>query len=553
MGEIHGGQIVAKYLKEKEDIDTVFALTGGHIMPIMDGCPDYGIRVIDVRHEQAAVMMAHAWSIYTGKPGVCLVTAGPGFTNAITGVVNAYMENMPIVMISGMSPIGGCDRGALQEMSQPDLIRPAVKWTGRCYETKRIPEYLEMAFRAAVSNRPGPVFLEIPPDALFPKIDEAQAEFSTRRSVRYEIIPDEKSVAEAIDLINGAKKPLLLGGGGLGLSRCSDELRSFVKKTGIPVMLFSNGRGIIPDDDPLSIWDGGFIGLMTAMSMADVVIAVGVRFNWLFNYGEALANAKVVRVDIDASEINRNRRADVGLVGDAGAVLRLLNGGAKQKDHSEWIGSLRSIFTGWTESEKKLKETPSDPIHPFRLMHLLRQATGDEAIFTVDGGDTIYFAAMTLKAKERAGVIGSGLQFGCLGTGLPFAIGAKIARPDKPVVCVTGDGSFGLNTMELDTACRHCAPVVCVVCNDQAWGSAKHEHELLYSPERVCACNLGVVHYEKIAEALGGHGEFVTRDDEIVPAIQRALKSGKTACVNVLTDPTVTSPATLMLTESLKH
>jgi thiamine pyrophosphate-dependent acetolactate synthase large subunit-like protein len=553
MGKLHGGQIVARYLKEVEDIETVFSLTGGHITPIYDGCPDYGVRLIDVRHEQAAVMMAHSWSIYTGKPGVCLVTAGPGFTNSLTGVVNACMENHPLVIISGMTAISGRDKGALQEMDQPEMVRSVVKWTGRCYETERIPEYLEMAFRYAVSNRPGPTFLEIPPDALYPTVEEEEVYFPGRGALEYEVAPSDESIKEAADLINGAERPLLLGGGGVGLSRCDEELVEFVRKTGVPNMLFSNGRGIIPDDDPLSIWDGGFLGLMAGLSMADVVLAVGVRFNWLFNFGEPMANAKVIRVDIDAAEVNRNRKADVALVGDAGVALKMLNKLVKEKDHSAWVDSLKGTFGTWTEPERQQKETPSDPIHPFRLMHQIRQATNDDATFIVDGGDTIYFAGVGLVAKERAGVIGSGLQFGCLGTGLPFAIGAKVARPDRPVVLVTGDGSFGLNAMELDTAVRHCVPVVCIICNDQAWGSAKHGHEMLYSPERVYGCDLGVVHYEQIAEAVGGHGEFVTRDEEIIPAIERAMNSGKPACVNVMTDPTVTSPATFGLMESLKH
>ncbi len=553
MAELHGGQIVARYIREVEEIDTVFSLTGGHITPIYDGCPDCGLRIIDVRHEQAAVMMAHAWSIYTGKPGVCMVTAGPGFTNALTGIVNAFMENHPLVVISGMTSISGRDRGALQEMDQPAMVASVVKWMGRCYETARIPEYLEMAFRYAVSNRPGPAFLEIPPDALYPRLPEEDISWPTRGGVEYDTAPDDDSIEQAARLIDNAERPLLLGGGGVGLSRCDEELVAFVRKTGMPTMLFSNGRGIIPDDDPLSIWEGGFLGLLAGLSTADVVLAVGVRFNWLFSFGDPMANAKVIRIDVDAAETNRNRKADVALVGDAGAVLKMLNERVKANDHGAWIESLKSGFATWTEPERLQKETPSDPIHPFRLINRVREATGDDATFIVDGGDTIYFAGVGLVAKERAGVIGSGLQFGCLGTGLPFAIGAKVARPDRPVVLVTGDGSFGLNAMELDTAARHCIPVVCVICNDQAWGSAKHGHEMLYAPERVYGCDLGVVHYERIAEAVGGHGEFVTKDDEIVPAIRRALESGKPACVNVMTDPTVTSPATFGLMESLKH
>jgi acetolactate synthase-1/2/3 large subunit len=552
MGEVHGGHVVARYLKEVEGTDTVFSLSGGHILPIYDGCLDNDVRIIDVRHEQAAVMMAHAWSIYKGQTGVCMVTAGPGFTNALTGVANAYYENAPLVLICGRTAIREQDRGALQDANQMDMVKPVAKWTGRCNEIERIPEYLEMAFTHAVSGRPGPVYLEIPQDVLNDKIEEGELSFQAWSSAVSEVVPDEDSVAAAAELINNAEKPVLVGGSGVGWSDAAIPLLSLVEKAGIPTLLLNNGRGAIPDDHPLSLWDGGMAGMMAALSMADVVISVGLRFNWVLEYGNLVANAKVIRIDIDPVEVNRNRAADVALVGDAGAVLRLLVRRVDENKHEEWLSTLKGIFATLTEGERMQRENPSDPINPYRLMHLLKQATEDDAIYIIDGGDTVYYAMMALRAREKAGVIENGLQFGCLGIGMPFAIAAKLARPDKQVIVVSGDGSFGLNAMEFETAARHCVPVVCVICNDQAWGSAKHSQELCYATDRVCGTELGVVHYEGMVEALGGHGEFVTRDEEIVPAIERALRSGKPACVNVLTDPKVISPPTYVYAESLK-
>jgi len=552
MAEIQGGHIVARYLKEAEGIDTVFSLAGGHIMPVLDGCLEYGLKNVDVRHEQAAVMMAHAWSIYKHRPGVCMVTAGPGFTNALTGVANAYLENAPVVVLSGMVAVPDLDRGALQDLNQVDMVKPVVKWTGRCYEIERITEYLEEAFSQAVSGRPGPVFLEIPPDVLYATMEEGEVQYPIRGSEGYPVVPDEAAVKKAVDLIENAERPVILGGNGVAASNCGEELRAFAEKTGIPTMLMNNGRGAIPDEHPLALWDGGLMGVLAAFSMADVVLSIGIRYNWVLGYGQPLANAKVIRVDIDPVEINRNRKADVGLVGDAGAVLRLLDKGTSKADHTAWLKSLKDVFDNLTAAEKQQRETPSDPIHPFRLMYQLRQATGDDAIFVVDGGDTVYFAHVGLRAREMSGVIGSGLLFGCLGTGVPFSIGAALARPDKRVILVTGDGSFGLNAMEFDTAVRHCLPLVCVICNDQAWGMVKHTQEIQYTGERVCGTELGVVHYERIVEGLGGHGEFVEKDDEIVPAVRRALDSGKPACVNVVTDPSAVSPATLMFAEGFK-
>lgn len=552
MGDKHGGHIAARYLKEIEGVDTVFTISGGHIMPILDGCLEHNIRVIDVRHEQAAAMMAHAWSIYTGRPGVCVVTAGPGFTNTLTGVANAYHEGAPMVVLSGVGSIRELDRGALQDVNQMDMIKPVTKWTGKCHQVARIPEYLATAFMQAMSGRPGPVYLELPPDILFPPIGEAEIPFPAKRGTVIAASPGEGLVEKAAELLNNADKPILVGGDGICWSDADAELLELAKKADIPTLLLNGGRGAIPDEHPLSLWRGGFAGAFASLSMADVVLAVGVRFNWVLNYGDYMANAKVIRVDIDPVEVNRNRIPDVALVGDAGAVLRQLSPRVKEKKRSEWIETLAGIQTAASEVDRKQMETPTDPIHPFRLMHQLRQVAGDDAIYILDGGDTVYFGLVTLRASMKAGVIANGLQFGSLGIGMPFAMAAKLARPETKVILVSGDGSFGFNAIEFEAAARHSIPVVSVICNDQAWGSAKHSQEIYYAMDRVCGTELGIVHYERMVESLGGHGEFVTRDEEIAPAIERALESGKPACVNVMTDPTVTSASTHVYANSLR-
>jgi acetolactate synthase-1/2/3 large subunit len=553
MSELFGGHLVAKYLKEVEGVSTVFSLSGGHIDKIYDGFLEYGVRIIDVRHEQAAAMMAHAWSIHQDHPGVCLVTAGPGFTNVLTGLVNAYLDNAPLVVLCGVSPIRDCQRGALQEMNQLDMIKNVVKWSGTCYDIKRIPEYISIAFRHAISGRPGPVFLELPPDILSIKVDEASLVYPKKKSAAYKTPADSDLVKKAAAMINKAQRPFIIGGSGVSFSKADKELLKFVEKTGIPTVLMNNGRGAVPDDHPLSLWDGGQMAIMTAASQADVIIALGIRFTWLLMFGQVFPQAKVIRVDIEPTEIDRNRDSDIGLVGDLGLVLKQLNSEVTKKDHSAWVKGLRDAYLPLVQDEINARQAPSDPIHPARLVEQVRKAAGDDAIYVIDGGDTCYFGLMGLKAKETSSVIASasGL-FGCLGTGIPFGIGTKVARPDKTVVVINGDGSFGFNAMEFDTAVRHKIPFVCVICNDQAWGMIKHGQELNYGKDRVIGSDLGVIHYEKMVEALGGHGEFVTKDEEIVPAIKRALASGKPACVNVLTDPTVTSPATLLFVDSLK-
>jgi acetolactate synthase-1/2/3 large subunit len=292
---------------------------------------------------------------------------------------------------------------------------------------------------------------------------------------------------------------------------------------------------------------------LTAFGQADLVIALGVRFNWVLMFGQIFPQAKLVRVDIDPAEIDRNRAADIGLVGDLGLTLAQLAEAVEKRNHTAWRDSLKEAYLPLIQEEIAAREKPSDPIHPARMVSRVREAVGDDSIYIVDGGDTSYFGLTTLRASFRASVVGSaGGQFGCLGTGSPFAIAAKAARPEKTVVVINGDGSFGLNAMEFDTAVRHDLPFICVINNDGAWGMIKHGQEICYGPERVCGSQLGCAHYEKIAEALGGYGEWVEKDDDIVPAIQRALESGKPACINVMTDPCVTSLMTLQFVEGLK-
>jgi acetolactate synthase-1/2/3 large subunit len=554
MGMINGGHLVGKYLKEVEKVEIVFGISGGHLESILDGFTEYNIRTIDVRHEQAAAMMAHAWSIYTGKTGVCFLTAGPGFTNGLTGIANAYLDNAPLVVICGKHPLKDDLKGALQEMNQLDVVKPITKWAATCYDIKRIPEYLAIAFRQAVEGRPGPVLLELPPDILNIKVDESQVMMPSRPTRRYTVHPDNADLKAAADIINNARKPLFIGGTGVGFSACADCLAQFIDKTGIPFILLNNGRGTLPDNHPLSLWDCGNVGLMLTIAQADVLVVAGIRLNWLLQSGGIIPlSTKVVRIDIDPHEIDRNRQADAGLVGDVGSVLTELTPLLVKKNHGEWVTTLKAASQSMIDGELKIRKTPSDPIHPIRMVEQIWKYLGDDALYVVDGGDTSYFGLVGFLSKHKAGVISqSAGLLGCLGTGIPFAMAAKLARPEMKVLLLNGDGSFGFNAMEFDTMVRHNIPIVCVVNNDCAWGMIKHSQEMSIGKERLQCSELGTRHYEKMVEGLGGHGEFVSKDEEIIPALKRALESGKPACVNVMTDPTVTSPATVLFYQALK-
>jgi acetolactate synthase-1/2/3 large subunit len=552
MAKIIGGHLVGKYMKEMENVSTVFTLSGGHIESILDGFTQYKITPIDVRHEQAAAMMAHAWSIYTNEPGVCLVTAGPGFTNALTGVANAYLDNAPVVVLCGRHPMRDDLTGALQELNQIDMIKPITKWSATCYDTRRIPEYLSIAFRQATMGRPGPVFLELPPDILNIEVDTEAAPIPKRKKHKSSTIPDESELQSAAELINNARQPLFLGGSGIGMSRCADTLKEFIEKTGMPFALANNGRGTLPDNHPQSINDGGFTGIMTGLPQADVIVAAGIRFNWVLQSGQMFPDAKVVRVDIEPHEIDRNRSSDVGLVGDCGLVFEKLNPLLEKTDHTEWTDKLRNAYKAFMTTELEKRSKPSDPIHPIRLVAQIQEVFGDDAYYVADGGDTSYYGLAGFISSNHAGVqIPAGALLGCLGTGIPFGMAAKLLHPDKPVVVLNGDGSFGFNSMEFDTAVRHNIPIICVVNNDCAWGMIKHSQEMSIGEDRCTCSELGMRNYEKMVEGLGGYGELVTKDEEIQPALKRAIESGKPACINVVTDPNVTSPATVMFYQNL--
>lgn len=547
MRKISGGHLVAKYMQEVEKVQTVFTLSGGHIENILDGFTEYGIKTIDVRHEQAAAMMAHAWSIYNNEPGVCLVTAGPGFTNALTGIANAHLDNAPLVVLGGRHPLRDDLTGALQEMNQVDMVKPITKWCATCFDVKRIPEYLNIAFRQATMGRPGPVFLELPPDILFAETDLKSVMIPARKHHQSIVSPDPSELDEAARLINGAKRPIFIGGSGVGFSRSQNALAALVETAGFPFALLNNGRGTLPDNHDQCINDGGFIGILTGLPQADVIVAAGIRFNWVMQSGKFFPNAKVIRIDNDPTEIDRNRSATVGLVGDCNDVFTRLLPLLEDRDHSEWIGRLRKAYAAFMVTEMEQRQNPSHPIHPNRLVAKIMNVFGEDAYYVADGGDTSYFGLAGFLSQHPAGVlVPAGALLGCLGTGIPFAMAGKLTHPDKPVIVLNGDGSFGFNSMEFDTCVRHNIPIICIVNNDCAWGMIKHSQEISLGEERCTCSELGMRHYEKMVEGLGGYGELVEKDEDIIPAIERAIQSGKPACINVVTDPTVTSPATVI-------
>ena len=529
----HGGRLAAKALKAA-GVECVFTLSGGHVMGIYDGCLDEGIKVIDVRHEQAAVHAADAWArLNPGRVGVAILTAGPGVTDGVTGVANAWRANSPILVIGGQGPFNNLRRGSLQEMDHVSVMKPITKWADACYETGRIAEYVELAVRTAMSGVPGPSFLEIPMDVLHAPIDLDSVTMPSFRDYRVASAAPAERVEAALELLRDASRPMLMAGTALKWSEGGPALRRFAEATNIPVFTNGMGRGQLPMSHPQ------FFNRTRkdALAGADLVVLAGTPLDFRMKYGASIpAEAKVVQLDLDETLIGQNRSADVGLVGNLGANLDAMLDGLNpgELDFSDWSATLRATENAAEQALATQLTSDEVPIDPMRLCKAIADviAADDEMIVIGDGGDIVAQASKVLKVPDHGTWMDPG-PLGTLGVGMPFALAAQLANPDKRVMIIYGDGSFGLNGFEFDTAVRFGLPIVGVVGNDAAWGQMMRPQAMIYGADRLVATTLTYTRYDKVVEALGGHGEHVTQPAEIVPAIERALASGKPALVNV--------------------
>ena len=531
---INGSEILAKAL-EREGVDTFFFIMGAPMMLAENACIAAGMRPVDVRHEQAAAMMAHAYARLRNKPGICMAASGPGATNLLTGVAHAWADCAPVIAFGGSAPVATSGRGAFQEVDQLAMFKPCTKWAERVHHAKRIPELVNKAFREAMSGKPGPVYLDMPGDVLYQEIDESDVAWpepwTAERSGRPEGASER--IEEVIDLLASAECPVIVSGSGILWSQAAAELKAWVDATGIPFYTTPQSRGVIPEDHPLCY----LTARSTAFREADVVMVIGTRMNYVIAHAAPPrfnAKAKIVRIDIDPAEIDTSPRLDIGIVGDARAVLgqltRAADGRLSPDTYRAWRERLRGQNTSKQEAQAKVLHSDQTPIHPLRLCHEIREFLDRDAILVVDGQEILNYARQSIPSFAPGHRLNSGV-FGTMGVGMPFAVGAKIAKPDKQVLVLHGDGSFGLNAMEFDTAVRHRVPVLVVISLNGGWTADPAKEK----PGR----DLGYTRYDKIAEALGGHGEFVEEPADIRPALERAaaaLGDGKPALVNVVTD-----------------
>ncbi len=533
---LHGGKLAAKALKNA-GVECIFTLSGGHIMPLYDGCIDEGIRIVDVRHEQAAVHAADAWArCNKNSIGVAAITAGPGVTDGVTGVANAWRANSPILVIGGQGPFDNMRRGSLQEMDHIGVMRPITKYADAVYQTHRIPEYIELAIRHAVSGIPGPAFLEIPMDIFMGQAEEAQAPIPRIRTAPPRLSPDRDEVRNAIEILKNAQRPMLMAGTSVKWSYAYEEMNRFIAETHIPTFTNGMGRGSVPWDCP------EFLNRSRrdALKQIDCIILAGTLLDFRMRFGQTIpADAKIIQLDMDATLIGQNRQTDVPLVGNLACSFELLleemkNQGA-QLDFSPFRDSLREIENEAAAKVEAALNSDETPIDPQRMCREVRDwlETLENPIVIGDGGDIVATAAKILPVKGEGAWMDPG-PLGTLGVGMPFALAAQLSHPDRRVVIVYGDGSFGLNGFEFDTAVRHNLPIIGVIGNDGAWGQMMRPQGAIYGWDRLQATLLNVTRYDKVVEALGGHGELVERPEELRPALERAAASGKPALVNVL-------------------
>jgi thiamine pyrophosphate-dependent acetolactate synthase large subunit-like protein len=533
MAQLAGNDILARCLKA-QGVKDIFFIMGGPMLDAETACINEGIRLIDTRHEQGAAYMAQAYSRVTQGPGVCMAASGPATLNFSTGLANALIDCCPVVALSGSSPIGQFGRQVFQEIDQVKALEGCVKYADRVHNLKRMPQQVNFAFQKALNGKPGPVYLDFPGDVLYMTVDEGDVDWSYmgRPIVRARPYAEPKALNALVDAINAAKQPIIVSGSGVLWSHAWAEMQAFVEKAQIPFYTTPQGRGVVPDDHPLS-----YLTMRNdAFREADLIIILGTRTNYVI--GHALpprfsAAAKVARIEIDPEEMgNSARNIDIPVVGDCKSVLQQLCEAVDAKTADRFDGWRKTLADG--EAKKRLRAGGNYPtdgdIHPLRLCEEIKNFMQREAILTVDGQEILNFGRQSIPTFVPGHRLNSG-PFGTMGVGLPFAVGAKAAKPSAQVICLHGDGSFGQNAMELDTAVRHKLPLLCVISLNGGWTADPERNK----PGR----DLGYTRYDKMAEALGCYAEYVEEPEGIRPALDRAWKKveeGMVGFVNVKTD-----------------
>jgi acetolactate synthase-1/2/3 large subunit len=535
-GKMTGSHLIGKAL-QLEGVRNIFTLAGDHILPLLDVMADMEFRFVDTRHEQAAVHMADAWGRLTGQPGVSMYTT-PGFANALPGLAHALHSESPVISISGSADLSELGRGAMQEIDQISAATPFTKGAWMVHDARRIPDFIARAVRTAYAGRRGPVHLTIPIDVQEQEVSEDEVTFFPPNEYRAEeqTFASPKLIEQAVALLHQAQRPFVIAGGPASYARSGEVLQRFIELTQLPLFTEDVARGLVSDDHPLCLgfFERGLNRAARLLREADVVVMLGRKQDYTIGYAQPpviAANARIIQIDPSPAEIGRNRGVTVGIVGDIAAVVDQMTQEAHKKTWKPlaWVKQLQAeqeTHAAWLDGLAK----PEQPMHAMYVHKTLGSMLRPDDCLVFDGGDFCHFARAFLPARQprRWWYVPT---LGMLGSSLPTAIAAKLAYPNSRVVMLTGDGAFGFNAMEFDTAVRHNLPVVTILGNDSAWGIDRQIQLGLYG--RPVATDLLQSHYEMIAQGLGGHGEYVERPEDLAPALERAFASGKPALVNV--------------------
>lgn len=536
----------------QERVRYVFGIPGGQLCPILDAIRRFGheagLEFVMTRHEQAAAHMADAYARVTGRPGICMGTVGPGAADLVAGVYPAWADSIPMVVLTAQHQTWKSypERGSMQSLDQVDLFKPITKWQARVTHWQRIPELVQRAFRLAVSGRPRPVHLDLHVDVLVATGDEAALPLQPVSPEHYRpadgpAAPNEL-IEEAARMLVEAARPLIHPGGGVLRSGAWDEVRQLAEHLSAPVTTSQGACGAFPEDHPLSLIAGGY-GALGAQATADVVLLVGGRLGDLDFWGQPPfwgepKSQKLIQIDIEPENVALNRPVDLALVGDARAILRALIEAVRRRSgpmpERPEMAQYRAAQEAWLAQFQKQAASDQKPIHPLRMVRDVRAFFPRDAISIVDGGNTSVWAHYLNRIYTPRSFLWAA-DSGHLGTGLPYAIGAKLAQPNRMVYAICGDGAFALNIQELETAARLGLAFVIVVANDRQWGMIKATQMASYDA-RYIGVDFTDVRYDQVAKAMGCWGERVEDPGEISPALERAVTSGKPAVLDVVVD-----------------
>ncbi len=554
---ISGGHLVARALKN-EGVDTIFTLCGGHIIDIYDGCIDEGIRIIDVRHEQVAAHAADGYARQTGKLGVVVTTAGPGCTNAMTGVATAFRSESAILHIGGQGGMAQHMMGSLQDLSHVDMMRPITKFSASVRSTERVADMVTMAAREAFNGAPGPSYLEIPRDILDREIDLAKAVIPAagRYRASTKSVGDPRDIERLADLLIHSERPAILFGQQVWAARGHQEAVALLRGLDIPGYFNGASRGLLPPDDPHHFDRTR----SQAFAKADVIVIVGTPFDFRMGYGKRISRElKLVQIDMNYATVGKNRDIDLGLAGDPGAilgaVLQAASGrgrDAQRQKRKDWMRELSAAEEVATAKLQTLFRSDSSPINPYRVAYEINEFLADDTIYIGDGGDVVTISAQAVRPRRPGQWMDPG-ALGSLGVGTGFAIAAGLANPEKEVLCYYGDGAFSMTAFDMETANRFGVPYIAVIGNNSAMNQIRYGQLAKYGEQRGNVGNLlGDVPFGKFAEMLGGYGEEVRDPAQIAPALLRARESvqkiRRSAVINIWVDPKVYAPGTMAQT-----